>query len=407
MPYVEPTAASADLQSTVTFLAQSHVDLWTRVNFCSALFNSYSLPSSATFGYSKDLFSSIYFWGQGSINSSVTFATSGTFNLDSYVDFTLLSYSLPSSATFTGTGSQITSNVTFFTSATLPSSATFYFSESIDLSSIVNFGVYNANIYGFTTFLQSLFNKFLFQIVIQNNVEPHNVNFDEEFIFPLNIFIIQNVANVLPSFVNFYHIQPTADLYSSVQFEQERFMTFPLEINIDNVFSGIDNIQILTILNPNDPLGGSASHDIPKALEMKGTPPVGFNYVTLPVYTDEFGYFEVNNLLPGNYVIFPYKQGLAFNPTYIPVTITNQNVTIYFYSTGQLDTILDNPDTNPIFPEPPPGSCFIDQGNGLVATFSIDGYVLPAAILPGETSMFVVATDDEAASDFRQTLDNG
>jgi hypothetical protein len=376
--FVLPLAGQQDLPITATFLARQHQDLGMVVNFVqpyttndlsmSAFFipmAANNLPMTATFKKTSTLGMSATFNNPKHIVSlpmnAHFYAHTGTQNITGHATFKTI-HNLPMTSTFVQSASaHLNMSALFQYKHTIPMSATFLQNSTNDLPMNVFFGRLLANLPMASTFIQSGSQDFNAAIVVQAYVQPHNILYSSQTSFPASI-TIKGLT--------------TSDLLMSANFGYGG----------QNLNTG-DFLAAITILNPYHGVANTPVH-------------VGNENVAVYGVTEADGYFYINNLEAGTYVVYPQMTGVTFNPPSITVTITNQNVELTFAANGSFESETFSP-----VAIAPTNACVVALDNDIPGLFSIEGYILPSSQDFGQ-SVIVTASNEQDASGFRQTFGN-
>ena len=405
--FTEPIASKLDFNGNVTFRAKAVKNVFAVVNFVrSTPLYTHDIPASVKFQYKKDLPASVSFVRTGnlySIPANVTFQSyAGSSFITASVTFPYR-YDFPASVDFVQSGEFDTlAKVTFFKNYNLPASVHFLKLGKFSLPANVFLGQLRKDIPANVTFNQTSKTDFsatmqIRQVIVQKGFGNFN-NFDD---FPATIKIIGQVNINIPATVNFRRPPFDIDTLATVSFTQ---------------FSSKDTLASITIRNSALSGGGigvavqPVSTNLMEAFVVQNLtpspapvpndnpPPIEANAIN--VQTDATGYFEIINLVPGNYIVIPHSPGLIFTPPSYNVTITNSNVQLYLTADGALINQIETTSTLPVNTGP---NCFIDQTIGNAGTYSIEGFVL---LKEKELyqNILTIATSEDSASNFRETL---
>lgn len=113
---------------------------------------------------------------------------------------------------------------------------------------------------------------------------------------------------------------------------------------------------------------------------------------------DNTGYFHVDGLIAGNYLITPVRQNTTFTPSTITVNVEHSNATLYFMALGIPAVQNLNQKISPV------GTVILPTGN--YGTFTIEGFILPDKSLSDSKFQDVIAiiSDEDIATAYRKTL---
>jgi hypothetical protein len=371
MTEVLPLSAHSDLQFSANFFERHHSDVFMVANFVNP-FNTSDIPMSATFLSSayQSLVQTATFKSVSNLNMGATFikpksiinlpmsarfyVNSSTASLTSNAVFFQKS-DLPLSASFIQTQrADFAMYATFGQHAVLPMSATFSIASTSDLRMKAFLGHFNAFLPMSATFIIPGHTDFKANIIIQSYQPPKGIHFSNQADFLAGITIAGLTTQDLQMFANFAGKNPN---------------DFKATIEIINSYIGGGGVPVT--------LTGGA--------------------IPITVTTDSTGYFHIGNLQPGTYIVTPIMSGMAFNPSTYTITITNENVTLYFNADGSFknETFIPVP-----LPPNPTGMCVVNPNTGAPGTFSIDGFVLTSDFISGK-SIIVTASNEDDASAFR------
>ena len=252
----------------------------------------------------------------------------------------------------------------FDRASVLPMSAQFRLRGSNTLRMRAFLGHFNSDLAMTATFSASGFQNFSASIIIQNHVAPKTV-----------------------------FISGTRDLAMQTNFTGKSAQNFLMQVLFGGALPN-DFKAKLQVVNPYFGVGGATVGAMPTGGAMMGIQPI-------TVQSDSTGFFHIGNLLPGSYLITPVYNGLTFMPPSINVTLSNQNVTLYFHADGSFanSTLTALP-----LPANPTGGCIINANTDTPGTLSIDGIILPADYMKDYPSVIVTAHSEEEAAKFRQTF---
>lgn len=461
----EPLGGKKDTSAVVNFLGQQKKDVYAVVNFIPIFTaQKYDLTASVNFGghlnfpasvsfsqeATSDIAASVNFFQQElyylpatvqfpsryDVAGFVTFLQESTSDLTGEVNFIRNGniYSIPASVDFIpGNGTlDFEASVSFPSHVTLPGSITFIQSEELSLPATVTMhqlfsigaevlfrlpgnlslpasvflGGFHKDISGTVTFNVDGLNDFPASIQIQQvNVQKSVNNFMSSTDFAASMFI-NGMSNLdTPATVNFR--VPPFDFFlpATVVFKQFGIKDFKSSITINNPLLGGGNVPVIVqpaepLPTPTPPTGpGSVTTPLPTI------PPVVANNAIV-VSSDATGYFQIINLVPGDYTIVPTFPGVTFNPPAFHVTITNSNVTLNFDASGNLINQLQTGSVLP--PVMDTGTCFINQTTVIPGTFTIEGFIkLSPPTGTNYSEVITVITEEDKARRYRDTLGFG
>jgi len=367
-----PQNGETDFVFSAFFLDKYHKDLGMVANFVnpvhtitfpmSALFAGYgntSLQMRGTFAHTTSLLQSATFFNPTSIANLPFYAhfyDTSAHNDLVYNAIFFRTTSLLTSAIFYQTGRfNLTQHANFQYIKNLTQTATFFQSGASTIRMRAFLGTYKTDLAMTATFLASGISDFPASIQIESYVAPHSITFPGT----QDLIMSATIVGV-----------PLKDFLFHAYFGGALSNDFKATIQIMNSYFGVGNVPV------------------------SATGPT-----TITVITDPSGYFYIGNLIPGTYIIVPEDASLTFSPSSIEVTITNENVTLYFFADGQFanDTLTPVP-----LPTNTSGNCIINPNNNTTG-FSIDGFVMPSDYL-NIPSILVTAANYEDAKAFQQTF---
>jgi len=396
--YTEPSIGLKDLSVYVNFIKSGSLTLPAYVSFNSGV-NTY-LPASVNFLLKKDVTAYVNFVNHN-INVDVPAYVNFTrhdVSLPAYVNFVIVTnldlpgsvnfpyyVSLPASTTFIQSDElSLPASVTFKQIVNFPASVNFRLPGQVDLPAYVFMGSFNKDLAG-----SVIFNQFAtkdFRAVIQiNQVDVQKTTIETPAVLDF------------PASVSFKALN-TVDLPAVVSFTQFGAGSFNATIQISNKAAGAGGIGIISQPGNGSGTGSNNSSTAPVI-----SPPT-VNSNTIAATSDSTGYFVINNLAPGDYTIIPSYPGLNFTPAAFEVTITNSNVVLNFNASGDL---VNQVATSSTLPTPTGMMCLIDtNAPGQPGTYSIEGYISLQFASDNYQSVIVVITEEDSASEFRNTIDS-
>jgi hypothetical protein len=384
-----------ELNGSVTFSAKAVNETRGVVNFVSGTDTSVFPDAEPTAAY-IELLGDVNFFAPGVIDTFayINFTTSGlhTYSVSAFVNFPYY-YSLPASVSFSQEESYDTpASVKFFYVKDFPASVVFLTNGVFNLPANVFLGNLQKDTQAsvsFTQFNQTDFNASIkiVQVVVQKTTGAYSSEFDT----PATMQII-GVGNLtIPASVIFKVPPFDIDTPASVSFTQFSHNNYPATITIKNINLGGGCANIT--------LQSSGSTTINAAPVPNPTPPPFSNQI-VNVPSDATGFFQINNLTPGNYTVIPHYPGVTFTPASYEVTIVNSNVELSFTASGN---VVTNMETCSVVPVITGDGCFIDQTQGQPGTYSIEGFIVIADNTL--SNIFTVIIDPNIAQDFRGTLE--
>jgi len=255
------------------------------------------------------------------------------------------------------TANELLATANFVQQASLLSSVTFVNSGVYDFPCFAFLGNLKKDLPGFSVFYQYGSINFNAGITIKPYQPPQNLQYSASADFDATMFI-RNYTN--------------KNLAASATFIGFGYQNFGAKMTITNDYYGVGGATI-TVLN----LGTKQK-----------------SYAT----SDSSGYFSVSGLSAGNYQISITVTGAIVSPSPVKVTITDENIKLYFEINGTFETI-----PGLIIPLENLGMCYIVPPGG--PGFSIEGFIMPN-IAKSYNSIIATAANEDDASEFRQTINN-
>lgn len=345
------------LSSTVIFLATASVSSSVTFPYYDSLeitasFSTFtdSVTATVSFPYYISLAATVDFHGLNTADllSTVTFTESQS--LSASVHFVPYASQFSTASFVQNTFDDLVSTVDFIYVSNLPATASFTVPAFTSLRATASLGNFIVNLISRVTFSTATYTDFHAAIII-NPTQPFRP----------------------PLYANFNNFNSQITIYSPDTADLSvtaSFRTPPIDIDVittaNFVYSyGVDAYNTET----------------------------GHTYVGM---VDVTGFFEIDDLPAGTYIVTPNYPNVIFNPPDMTVTITDFNPTIYFTALN-ISQIISyfNSQTQPI--------CYVLPVDADPCTFSIEGYILSDnSKTAAANEVIVIITNEGLAAQYRQ-----
>lgn len=363
--FVGYSKGNQDTSANVAFIVSSHFDKNAYVNF---RYGGNQKDFSATVNFFQesgfeDFPATVNFYNDSDINANVTFIQNDEFLQES--------------------------NVTFKLPVDNYANVTFFQIDNSDLPAHVFLGRFYQDLKSSVIFIRSDIADFQCSLIIQSNqVQELSSNYGDTVDFNCQMQVLGLGINDFPAYVNLRTPPFDIDLVSNVSFIQKTLSDFSVTMNIRNRYSGVGNSAV-SISNEGN---SEVSHSM-----------LAKNSSSNTVFTDGTGYFSINNLSPGTYVVAPIIDGVACLPPSYTVTITNANVYLYFgVDIADINSVPTSPlapinqQTNPV--------CYVSPDDSQPGTFSIEGFI---KFYEGDyTNIMTIITSQQLVDGYLGTMNN-